>query len=198
MEASPSSSETSDDLFYDLEEVEHGDRPRTSRQKKSTKRSRLINLRSRISQNLTQDSDFISVLDSLKVERNANQSESEVKETSSGQSVDLGPNLEILDSKNEQKSSNEANTNLEAEKASSLAQTSNSLKCLTTYKRKIEQNDDFYQPKRSQSQASEQSDECEEFGFNKSNKDEKEKKEKKRNYRSGNSKEPDGSLDDNH
>lgn len=197
--------------------------PKTSKKanSKSTKRTRLISLRSRINQNLTQDSDYINVLDSLQVKRNAEgdsaNSQADRDQQSQGNScpfetgaassssripeIDTSLNLEIADSNQrqdlEKKEKFETTQNMsEAASCSSAATTSKingALKSLTSLKRKIEQDDDFFErPKRGQIDSVDtdthtdeddedmQAPQNNEFGFNKSS---KEDKDRKRNYR---------------
>lgn len=177
----------SDEIYEDV--------PRTSssreeeKKRSMAKRNRLISLRSRKNQNLTQDADFIEVLDSLKVERHE-KSDEEDNTSSHIRSVDLtSSNLEILD-ENRPMTSRESESTAADSLSNSKLHLNNhnntSVKNLKSHKRKIEQDDDFYQPKRSQSDSQSESQHSEEMGFNKPAKGE-EKTEKRRNYRNLNS-----------
>lgn len=180
-----SSSDSSDAYSEDLLDM---DKPKCSNSNsKSTKRTRLISLRSRINQNLTQDSDFINVLDSLQVERNTDENQATSNQSSAIQTLNTGPNLEIVESDQQNIEGKEE----ESESASTLVPTTSckaneSLKSLSSLKRKIEQNDDFFQPKRGgptdDTDATSSATTTEnEIGFNRPSS--KEEKEKKRNYR---------------
>lgn len=141
----------------------------TAAKSKSTTRARLINLRSRKSQNLTQDSDYLSVLNSLKVKRNAEETHQPSQETSplslttttttTGEldntkplTINSGLNLEIIES-NPGCSFNSISSPPQPSQSSSCLPTTStasektrdSLKNLSSLKRKIEQNDDFYE-----------------------------------------------------
>lgn len=184
----------SDEIYEDV--------PRTSssrdeeKKRSMAKRNRLISLRSRKNQNLTQDADFIEVLDSLKVERHESSAKSDQEDnfTSSHiRSVDLTSNLEILDENRPMTSRESESTAADSLSNSKLPLNHNnnntSVKNLKSHKRKIEQDDDFYQPKRSQSDSQSESQHSDEnLGFNKPAKGE-EKTEKRRNYRNLNSNE---------
>lgn len=182
----------SDEIYEDV--------PRTSssrdeeKKRSMAKRNRLISLRSRKNQNLTQDADFIEVLDSLKVERHESSAKSDQEDNTTSshiRSVDLTSNLEILDENRPMTSRESESTAADSLSNSKLQLNHNntSVKNLKSHKRKIEQDDDFYQPKRSQSDSQSESQHSDEnLGFNKPAKGE-EKTEKRRNYRNLNSNE---------
>lgn len=182
----------SDEIYEDV--------PRTSssrdevKKRSMAKRNRLISLRSRKNQNLTKDADFIEVLDSLKVERHESSAKSDQEDntvSSHIRSVDLTSNLEILDENRPMTSRESESTAADSLSNSKLQLNHNnnntSVKNLKSHKRKIEQDDDFYQPKRSQGDSQSESQHSDEnLGFNKPAKGE-EKTEKRRNYRNLNS-----------
>lgn len=168
-------------------------------------RNRLINLRHRRNQNLTQDSDYIGVLDSLKVERKENAS---VEDTSDGgdnhdsrpdtSSLALGSilttNIEILDA-GKATISNESTTTKQLEDMvrDDVPLTSNSIvKSLNSQKRKIElEENESYESKVKRKSSASANDLGEEekdtFEFNKRKTgrhfSRSSKKEDKRNYR---------------
>lgn len=148
----------------------------------------MLNLRSRIDQNLTQDNDFIEVLDSLKVERGLSNKETSPSASSKpiATAVNLNANLEIMTHSSSSKATTSKESNVAAIADTTLSTKSNnsSVRSLNSQKRKIEQDDDFFQPKRGS--LSETNENSEESGFNRLAKD-KEDKDKRRNYRNLNS-----------
>ncbi len=133
----------------DQSDVENCDKPRTSKQRKSVRsiRNKLRNLRHRCSLNLTEETDYINVLDSLKVDRSISAGENETQNTEmtslQAKLPDLHTSIEIVDkSMSEIGDCEESQTVVPFEMntirfgASSLS----SIKSLNEQKRKIELN----------------------------------------------------------